>query len=175
MNGIIPAINAQLQDYNSTARRAIMVDVHDSLINEIDFKSLHTQLTEFIKTDTYYSVSDIERIPSIKIKLDKLDDDNFITMFHSKTPLKYSKQINDDLSSLIESIEEYEHRMCDIRARIFAVMKNNLDILYKYHANYVKSLIKKDMFINKLSINTELVKSQSQFIKDALSEMLNVN
>jgi hypothetical protein len=172
MNGIIPAINTQIHDYNITARKAIMVDVHEGLIEDINFKELHDRLTEFIKNKTYYEMDDIEKIGAIKLKLDKLDDDTFITMFHSKSPLKYSKQINNELFELIENIEEYENKMSNIRTKIFAIMKNNIETLYKYHANYVKSLINKEEFKNKLSLTTPLVKSQSQFIKDALSEML---
>ena len=188
LNNIVDTMNSSLHSYMKSSKRAILCDIFDGVISQIDFEVLQNRLKTDIKNSNKLVVP-----PYIPINIDlslysieQYNSDIFVDMLanlEQKTIRKYSKLQKDaigHLSDVKDSLTTFENDLCVLRTDTIDKMLSNVDMFYTIHANYVKTKLKsrnkKDVNLpSEITINgvSILMKdSQKEFIQECVRKLI---
>ena len=186
MNNVVESMNAQIRSYVENSKKAILYDIYDGVVGNIDFSELKDKFKADMKKKGNVSVPKYEKV---NMDLDGYDigeyeTDVLVNMYSNmdeKTVKKFAKYQDEALSNLsnvIDDVTDFESNLCSFRNKAIEKMKNNVDLLYAIHVNYAKAVMNKNKNIPEcVSIGgkqVKLSKSQKEFITNGLKVLIGI-
>jgi hypothetical protein len=181
-SNIVAAMNEQICNYNRAARRAVLRDVYEDIIeHHVNWEQLKEHLADAMRSPELYNGRELPRIPTTKNKLKEYDDEEILMMLQAKNPCNHRQSVIRSLEMLVLAIDVYESNMCAYRRQVHQVVREMIDILYQRHANYVKAMVHPAVLragdLDTLTYDgktMKIAKSQQQFLREALTFILDI-
>ena len=183
-SNIVPSVSQQIHSYVKNAKRSILVDVYELVVEAIDWADLQTKLANQLKTKkptTQPAVESWKRLSKPSASIEPFDDDVLTNMLlncdvdHVKDFSKYRKLCHSQIEELLSSIDAFETDMCEYRTAAVQTMLENVSILFDCHYNYVSDMYYKHKAPQTIIIDGQeikLKKSQKDFITSALKQLI---
>lgn len=187
LNNITDSLNTSLESYVINAKKAILFDIYDGIIESINFEKYKQKFVNDIKKHEKIIIPKYKHVDFNldEYLIDLYDTDIYNSMLDvldESTIKKFAKlqhEANHSINDLFDSLNNFEENLCSFRTQKIEEMLNNIETLYLIHLNYAKHSIKnKSKQINlpqEITIDNILIpisNSQKQFITTALKKII---
>ena len=182
MENIISPLNGKLKKYCKEAKKSILIDAVEMVLDGIDWKEQQDNLASLLKSKSpNITPHSWKSLPKITGSVEGIDDDAFVNMAMNcsvenvKEFQKYRKLARSQINELPDNIAEFENRLCSIREQCVNIIRENVQTLFDYHFNYVNDMFHKQPTGKSVIINgkdVELKKSQKDFIISAMKKIV---
>ena len=182
MENVIEPLNEKINKYCKDAKKSIIIDAVEIVLDGIDWKEQQDKLASMLKSKTPNIVPHPwKKAPKITGKIEGIDEDIFVNMSMNccvenvKEFQKYRKLARAQINELPDSITMFENELCAIREQLVNAIRENIQTLFDYHFNYVNDMFHKQPTGKSVIINgkdIELKKSQKDFIVSAMKKIM---
>lgn len=182
MKNIIEPMNVKLNQYCKDAKKSIIIDAVEMVLDSIDWNEQQHNLTSLLKSKSpNITPHPWRKIPKITGKIEGIDEDVFVNMLMNcsvenvKEFQKYRKLARAQINELPDNITMFENELCTIREQLVNIIRGNVQTLFDYHFNYVNDMFHKRSTGRSIIINgkdIELKKSQKDFIVSAMKKIM---
>ena len=182
MENVIGPLNVNLNKYCKDAKKSIVIDAVEMVLEGIDWKEQQDNLASLLKSKSPNIIPHPWRkIPKITGKIEGIDDDVFVNMSMNcsvenvKEFQKYRKLARAQINELPDNITMFENELCTVREQLVNTIRENVQTLFDYHFNYVNDMFHKRPTGKSVVIDgkdVELKKSQKDFIVSAMKKIM---